>query len=185
MVARMGRLRSTDPAWTLKLRNAMPMKAPSELAPTAADMPNILLSIRHALEALAVLAERDRVDITVASQTHKILEVAPTTTASKYAPAAAPAVQPLLSTYREIIGHTNAALSYLDQATLDTATPLHRPHFTAAISTLDRRRDPATIAAMFDSALDADPGRTSDQHSTAATTPRSLSGSSQRTSRRP
>lgn len=59
MVIRMGRLGSRDPEWTIKRRDLMPMKTPAELAPTSSDMSRVLLSMRRALEALAILAERD------------------------------------------------------------------------------------------------------------------------------
>ncbi|GLW22523.1 hypothetical protein DI270_035105 [Microbispora triticiradicis] len=63
MTSRLGRLISTNPEGTFELRNLPALKSPAELAP-AADMSRILLSVRHAVEALAVLGQRDLAQVT-------------------------------------------------------------------------------------------------------------------------
>lgn len=64
MTIRLGRLISTNPEWTFELSNLPTLKSPAELAPTTADMSQILLSVRHATEALAELGHRDLAQVT-------------------------------------------------------------------------------------------------------------------------
>ncbi len=153
MVIRMGRLGSRDPEWTIKRRDLMPMKTPAELAPTSSDMSRVLLSMRRALEALAILAERDATGL-ITDRAALGIVLNPLVNASSQDDAARTAViQPLLIAYREVIGHTNVVLSHLNQATLQAAAPTQCPGLAAEISELDRRRDPSVLTALSDSPL--------------------------------
>lgn len=149
MTIRMGRLISTNPEWTFELRNLPTLKFPAELAPTTADMSQILLSVRHAVEALAVLGQHDLAQVTVPGRTEAIHAMS-RTAAAVNGHVGASEVRALVSAYREVIGYTNAVLSDLNRAALDTATPAERPRVMVALSILDRRRDPALVSTLFD-----------------------------------
>ncbi|MEV1199406.1 hypothetical protein [Microbispora rosea] len=149
MTIRMGRLISANPEWTFELRNLPTLKSPAELAPTTADMSQILLSVRHAVEALAVLGHRDLAQVTAPGQIEAIHAMS-RTTAAVNGQVGASGVRALVGAYRDVVGYTNSVLADLNRAALDTATPGERPSVMVALSILDRRRDPALVSALFD-----------------------------------
>ncbi|GIH72028.1 hypothetical protein [Sphaerimonospora thailandensis] len=150
-----------------------PMKTPAEFAPTTADMSQILLSVRHAVEAVA---DHDLPHVVTAGR-DQIMCASHMRDASPYGQAGPAAVHPLVVAYREVTGYTNAALSHLNQATLDTATPTQRPGVMVALSILDRRRDPSIPTALFDTPLEGSAPPEAARFTTGAASPPSISRS--------
>ncbi|WP_066946658.1 hypothetical protein [Microtetraspora fusca] len=124
VVVRLGRLLYTDPLWTPARRNAVPIKSPEMIAPTARDMVPALRSVLRVFEALTVIAEHDRRDVTRAMRAERLPE-------------------DLVQAYGWLTSSRVRSSWALSEALFHAADPGQRPELWHEVDLLEMRRDPA------------------------------------------
>jgi hypothetical protein len=123
-----GRLAYTDPTWTPASGPHHPARSPQDLVAQHGDLPQVVASVHHACEALALLSETEHDQLCAAAQAGRIL--VPTRTLPDdydiprpYATAPPQHTAPLLARYRDAIHASHQATTPIERVAQVSGAP--------------------------------------------------------------
>ena len=146
LALRTGRLARRDPHWTPARTGLGLIRDPATLAPTRADVPAVIAAVHHAADAIARIADEDRLAVRQAVFDGRLYIPAGLLHARdqipyQHAPIGWPRAQRLLATYTAVIDVSSRAISTLDNLAVTMSTPSRSLSQTRAFAAQPIRND--------------------------------------------
>ena len=149
LALRTGRLARRDPHWTPARTGLGLIRDPATLAPTRGDVPAVIAAVHHAADAIARIADEDRLAVRQAAFDGRLYVPAGLLPARdqipyQHAPIGWPRARRLLATYTAVIDVSSRAISTLDNLAVTMSTPSRSLSQTRAFAAQPIRNDLAT-----------------------------------------
>jgi hypothetical protein len=153
LALRTGRLARRDPRWTPARTGLGLIRDPATLAPARGDVPAVLAAIHHAVDAIARIADEDRLAVRQAAFDGRLYVPAGLLPARdqipyQHAPIGWPRARRLLATYTAVIEATTRTISSLDNLAVTMSTTSRSLSQTRALAAQPIRNDLARVQSL-------------------------------------